>query len=94
MTAGDQVLFYASGGPKSVIGVASVTQAATPDLTADEPGWVAVELQAVRALARPVTLAQIKVEPSLAGVALLRNSRLSVIALTRGQFERIVQLGS
>jgi predicted RNA-binding protein with PUA-like domain len=51
-------------------------------------------LQAVRALARPVTLAQIKVEPSLAGVALLRNSRLSVIALTRGQFERIVQLGS
>jgi predicted RNA-binding protein with PUA-like domain len=93
MNLGDPVLFYASGGPKSVVGIASVSQSATPDLTAEEPGWVAVELRAVRALARPVTLAQIKREPLLSGVALLRNSRLSVIPLTRGEFERIVQLG-
>jgi predicted RNA-binding protein with PUA-like domain len=93
MAVGDPVLFHASGGPKSVIGVASVSQAATPDQTAEEAGWVAVELRAVRALARPVTLAQIKTDPSLGGVALLRNSRLSVIPLTRGEFERIVQLG-
>jgi predicted RNA-binding protein with PUA-like domain len=93
MAVGDRVLFYASGGPKSVVGIASVSAAATPDDSADEPGWVAVELQAVRALGRPVTLAQIKSEPSLSGVALLRNSRLSVIPLARGEFERIVQMG-
>src|SRR5580693_5041119 len=60
MKRGDPVLFYASGDSKSVVGIASVTKAAYPDPTADEPGWVAVELKAVRPLKRPVTLAQIK----------------------------------
>jgi predicted RNA-binding protein with PUA-like domain len=93
MRPGDRVLFYASGGPKSVIGTAQVTKAAFPDPTADEPGWVAVELKAGRALARPVTLAQIKTTPALAGVALIRQSRLSVMPLRREEFEHIVRLG-
>jgi predicted RNA-binding protein with PUA-like domain len=94
MRPGDQVLFYASGGPKSVVGTAQVTKAAFPDPTADEPGWVAVELKAGRALARLVTLAQIKATPALVGMALVRQSRLSVMPLTREEFDRIVRLGT
>jgi predicted RNA-binding protein with PUA-like domain len=93
MKAGDQVLFYASGGPKSVMGISEVTKAAYPDRTSDEPGWVAVELKAVRALGRPVTLSEIKADPSLGAIMLLRNSRLSVMPLTSGEFGRIVELG-
>jgi predicted RNA-binding protein with PUA-like domain len=94
MSPGDPVLFYSSGESKAVIGIAEVAQGAFPDKTADEPGWVAVGLKAVRALAKPVTLAAIKAEPALAGIALVRNSRLSVMPLGRADFERIVRLGS
>ncbi len=93
MRVGDPVLFYASGGPKSVVGVAAVARAAFPDPTADEPGWVVVELRAVRALGKPVTLAQIRADPGLGAIMLLRNSRLSVMPLTGGEFGRIVELG-
>ncbi len=93
MQPGDRVLFYASVGPKAVQGLAEVTLSAFPDATADEPGWVAVELQAGPALAHPVTLAQIKSEPSLAKIALVRQSRLSVVPLTAAEFQRIVALG-
>ncbi|MEY4940502.1 MAG: hypothetical protein RIQ93_2237 [Verrucomicrobiota bacterium] len=93
MQRGDQVLFYHSGGPKSVMGVAEVTRTAFPDATADEPGWVAVELKAVRPLPQPVTLAQIKAEPSLAKMTLLRISRLSVQPVTAAEFGRVVKLG-
>lgn len=94
MRRGDQVLFYESVGPKSVAGVAEVTKPAFPDTTADEPGWVAVELKAGRALAQPVTLAQIKADPLLAEIALVRQSRLSVLPLSAAEFARIVQLGA
>lgn len=94
MRPGDEVLFYASGDPKSVMGIAEVSKAAFPDPTADEPGWVAVELKAVRALPHPVTLAQIKADPAFAGIALVRQGRLSVMPLPAEAFERIVKLGS
>ena len=93
MGAGDRVLFYESGDSKSVVGVATVARSAYPDPTADEAGWVSVELKAQGALARPVTLAQIKADPGLAGVALVRNSRLSVMPLSPEDFGRIVGLG-
>src|SRR5471030_1942221 len=93
MRPGDAVLFYASGEPKAVIGIAEVTKAAFPDATADEPGWVAVELKAVRALPRPVTLAEIKAAPALAQLALARQGRLSVMPLTEEAFDRIVRMG-
>ncbi len=92
MRSGDRVLFYASGESKSVVGVAEVTRAAFPDKSAAEPGWVAVELKAVRALAKPVTLAEIKAEPALAGIALVRHGRLSVAPLAPGEFDRIVRM--
>jgi|APCry1669192010_1035390.scaffolds.fasta_scaffold00269_3 predicted RNA-binding protein with PUA-like domain len=93
MQPGDQVLFYASGDSKSVMGIAEVTQAAYPDNTTQEEGWVAVELKALKPLNTPVTLAQIKQEASLSTIALVRNSRLSVSSLTKDQFNTIVKLG-
>lgn len=93
MRRGDRVLFYESVSTKAVVGVTQVTKPAFPDPTADEPGWVAVELKAVSPLAHPVTLAQIKIEKALAGIPLLRQSRLSVMPLAAEAFERIVQLG-
>ena len=94
MKPGDRVLFYESVSTKAVLGIAQVTKPAFPDQTADEPGWVAVELEAVEPLKQPVTLAAIKAEPKLAPIALLRQSRLSVMPLTTEAFKLIVKLGS
>lgn len=93
MRPGDRVLFYESMSTKAVVGTATVTRAAFPDVTADEPGWVAVEVEVADALAHPVTLEKIKAEPALAKMTLLRISRLSVQPVTRAEFLRIVKLG-
>lgn len=93
MRPGDRVFFYESVTTKAVVGLAEVTKAAFPDTTADEPGWVAVELKAVEPLARPVTLEQIKADKSLADIPLIRQSRLSVMPLTAAAFKRIAKLG-
>ncbi|HEY1847551.1 MAG TPA: EVE domain-containing protein [Opitutaceae bacterium] len=93
MRVGDEVLFYASGDAKAVVGQARVSKAAYPDPTAGgDPAWISVELEAGRALARPVSLAEVKADPALAGILLVRNSRLSVMPLGAGDFARIVQL--
>lgn len=92
MRVGDRVLFYHSMSDKAVVGIAEVTRTAFPDTTADEPGWVAVELKAAEPLPRPVTLAEIKVEPALARMALLRLSRLSVQPVLRAEFEKVVKM--
>ena len=94
MSVGDRVLFYESGDSKAVVGTARVARAAYPDPTAREPGWVSVELEAQAALSRPVPLARIKADPGLAGIALVRNSRLSVMPLSAEDFARIVGLGA
>ncbi|MGH7945258.1 MAG: EVE domain-containing protein [Opitutaceae bacterium] len=92
MRCGDRVFFYESMTTKAIVGIAEVTRAAFPDETADEPGWVAVELMAGPALAKPVPLSAIKAEPALAKMALLRISRLSVQPVTRAEFERIMKM--
>ncbi len=93
MKKGDQVLFYASVTHKEVQGIATVQQTAYPDPTIDDERWVAVKLKAGAALPRPVSLAQIKADPKLAQIALIKQSRLSVIPLTKIEFDRIVKLG-
>jgi predicted RNA-binding protein with PUA-like domain len=93
MRPGDRVLVYHSGGDKAVTGTAEVTRPAFPDKTADEPGWVAVELTARRPLETPVTLAQVKAAPALAKMALIRISRLSVQPVTAGEFKEVLKLG-
>ena len=93
MRSGDRVLFYASVTTKAVLGVAEVTKPAFPDPAAEEPGWVSVELKVSNSLPRPVSLEQIKAEPSLKDIALLRQSRLSVMPLSAAEFKKITALG-
>ena len=94
MKPGDRVLFYESVTTKAVVGIAEVTKTAFPDKTADEPDWVAVELKAIEPLAKPVTLSEIKAKPALSTIALLRQSRLSVMPLAAAAYKLIVKLGS
>jgi predicted RNA-binding protein with PUA-like domain len=106
MRSRDRVLFYESVTTKAVVGIAEVRKAAFPDPTADDPGspasgaaksgpgWVAVELKAVAPLAKPVTLDQIKADPALAGIGLVRQGRLSVMPLTADAYQRILKLGT
>jgi predicted RNA-binding protein with PUA-like domain len=93
MRPGDQALFYHSGGVRRIVGLAKITKAAFPDRTADEDGWVAVEISAVRPLPSPVTLAQVKAEPALRNMDLIRLSRLSVQPVKPAEFARILKLG-
>ena len=93
MRPGDRVLFYESMTSKAVVGTAEVVRAAFPDPTAAGEDWVAVELKAGPALRQPVTLAAIKAESALAGMTLLRISRLSVQPVARREFEHILKLG-
>ena len=92
MRKGDAVLFYHSVSDKAVIGLAEVTRQAYPDPTAKDGDWSAVDIKPVRALKKPVTLEQIKAEPRLREIALLRNSRLSVQPLGKTDFDLICRL--
>ena len=94
MRVGDRVLYYHSVVGKAVIGIAKVARAAYSDPTADEGGWLCVDLKPVRALRMPVTLEQIKATPSLAGITLLRQARLSVQPLQPTEFDTITRLGT
>jgi predicted RNA-binding protein with PUA-like domain len=93
MQVGDEVFFYHSVEEKCVVGLARVTKPAFPDATADEAGWIAVELAPVAALPHPVTLARIKAEPGLKDIALVRQGRLSVLPLKPAEFARLKKLG-
>jgi predicted RNA-binding protein with PUA-like domain len=93
MKKGDPVLFYHSGSGKEIVGVAQVVKEAYPDPTADEGDWVCVDLAPVRSLDHPVTLPTIKGDPTFSGMLLLRQTRLSVMPLSREQFERVLDLG-
>jgi predicted RNA-binding protein with PUA-like domain len=92
MSKGDHVLFYHSGEDKAVVGIAKVTRAAYRDPTAKDEDWSAVDLAPVKRLPRPVTLAEIKAKPRLKNIALVRQSRLSVMPLTARDFDTIVKM--
>lgn len=94
MRRGDKVFFYHSNEGKCIVGTARVTKAAFPDATAAEPGWVAVELAPVAALARPVTLGEIKADDVLKNIGLVRQSRLSVMPLSAVEFARVLALAN
>jgi predicted RNA-binding protein with PUA-like domain len=93
MRKADEVLFYHSGEEKAVIGIAKVVRTAYPDATAEEGDWSAVDLIAVRPLARPVTLREIKGNSRLKEIPLVRLSRLSVMPLAEPDFREIVNMG-
>lgn len=93
MRPGDQVFFYHSNEGKAVVGIARVTKPAFPDTTADEDGWVAVELAPVAPLKKAVTLAQLKADATLKNMVFVRQGRLSVSPVTNVEFSRLKKLG-
>lgn len=94
MKQGDKVLFYHSVSEKAVVGLAQVDREAYPDPTTDDKRWVVVELVPVRDFRDPVTLNQIKQDARLQDIALLRQSRLSVMPLKPEEFDVILGLGN
>jgi predicted RNA-binding protein with PUA-like domain len=93
MRVGDRAFFYHSNVGKEVVGVVEVARAAYPDPTASSGDWVAVDMKAVRPMPRPVTLAAMKADPALEGLALIRQSRLSVVPVSEAHWRHICRLG-
>ena len=110
MRPGDAVLFYhSSTTPTAVVGTATIVSQAYPDVTAwdpqskyydsksspDNPAWLVVDIKAEQEFVRPVTLAEIKQNPALAGMLLVRRGmRLSIQPVAQPEYEEIVLLGS
>jgi predicted RNA-binding protein with PUA-like domain len=92
MKKGDLVLFYHSNEGKEIVGLATVSAEATPEQTKDEGDWSVVELTCRKALAKPVTLAQIKATKKLSGFGLVRKSRLSVVPASEAELNVILSL--
>lgn len=93
MKVGDRVFFYHSVKERKIVGIAEVVREAFPDPTVDDDRWVAVELKAVEPMVNPVSLDQVKKDPSLSEIPLVRQSRLSVMHLEKKAFDRILKLG-
>ena len=92
MKVDDPVLYYHSVNGKAVVGIAKVTKAAFRDPTAAEGDWSAVELKPIKALQSAVKLDQMKRDARLANIPLLRSPRLSVMKLSKDEFETILEL--
>ena len=92
MKKGDLVLFYHSNEGMEVVGVARVTKEAYQDPTTEDTNWCVVDLAPHETLKHPVTLAVIKNDPMLQNIGLVRQGRLSVMALKKEEFDRILEL--
>jgi predicted RNA-binding protein with PUA-like domain len=92
MRPGDQAFVYHTGGEKAIVGICRVTSPPYPDPRATDPRLVVVDIEPVRALASPVSLATIKADPQFAGFALVRVPRLSVMPVTPAQWKAILAL--
>lgn len=90
MKVGDWALFYHSNVGKEIVGIAEVVREHYPDPTAKGADWSAVDFVPVEPLARPVTLQEIKADPELADMPLVRQPRLSVQPCSETYFRRIV----
>src|SRR4051812_19500462 len=89
MKMGDRAFFYHSGATKDVVGVVEVVREAYPDPTAEAGGWVCVDMKAIAPMPKPVTLAAIKADPEFADLTLVRQSRLSVVPVSKPHWDRI-----
>ena len=92
MKVGDYAFYYHSNEGKEVVGIAKVTRSAYQDPTTDDDRWVVVDVEPVKPLKTPVTLAQIKADSKLQKIPLVTHSRLSVMPLEKPDFERILEL--
>lgn len=92
MQPGDRALIYHSGGEKAAVGVAEITRAARKD--GDDGNWVSVAIRPIAPLPAPVTLAAMKAEPALAGLQMLRQSRLSVSPVGDSEWATIAAMAA
>lgn len=93
MAVGDRAFFYHSNIGKEVVGIVEVVRTAYPDPTDETGRWVCVDVRVVEAMPRPVTLAAIKAEPRLEGIGLVRQSRLSCMAVSAEHWRVICGMG-
>jgi predicted RNA-binding protein with PUA-like domain len=93
MKKGDQAFFYHSNEGKEIVGVVEVVREAYPDPTAEKGDWVAVDMKAVRPMPKLVTLAAIKGDARFADLELVRQSRLSVVPVSKAHWEAICRMG-
>jgi predicted RNA-binding protein with PUA-like domain len=94
MKNADQVLFYHSNEGLAVVGIARVIREAYQDPTTDDPRWVAVDIEPVETLAKPVALDELKKDKRLHNIGLIKQAQLSVMPLTKEEFETIVAKGA
>ena len=94
MSAGDKCFFYHSNEGKEIVGIAEIVNPAYQDPTTDETAWVVVDVKPLEALANPVSLEKMKSDPRLTQMGLLRQPRLSVIALSEDEYNIILQLSN
>lgn len=92
MKKGDEVLFYHSNEGMEIVGIAMVVKEAYQDPTTEDKNWVVVDLKPVKALKKPVTLAEIKTDPEFENMELVKNSRLSVQKVTPDEWNLIMKM--
>lgn len=92
MKVGDEAFFYHSNIGKEIVGIAKVSEAGLADPSDPEGKWAAVKVKPVRKLERPITLKEIKADPELAEIELIKLSRLSVAVITPDEWKYIIAL--
>jgi len=92
MKKGDEAFFYHSNEGLEIVGIAKVVKESYQDPTTEEDAWVVVDFKPVRKLKKPVTLAQMKADPRLANMDLLRLGRLSVGKVTDEEWNIVLEL--
>ncbi|NOT76187.1 MAG: EVE domain-containing protein [Cyclobacteriaceae bacterium] len=92
MKLGDQAFFYHSNEGMAIVGIAEVVKEAYQDPTTTDPNWVVVEFKPLKAMPRPVTLSEIKQEPGLKNMDLVRLSRLSVGAVKEKEYRKVLSM--
>ncbi|HEY5393552.1 MAG TPA: EVE domain-containing protein [Hanamia sp.] len=92
MKKGDEVFFYHSNEGMEIVGIGMVVKEAYQDPTTEDKNWVVVDLKPVKTLKNPVTLVEIKSEPALANMELIKNSRLSVQKVSPDEWQFIMRL--
>lgn len=91
MKVGDLAFFYHSNIGKEIVGIAKIVTEAFQDPTTEDKNWVAVEVAPEEKLKRPVTLAELKADPAIQHIGLVKLSRLSVIPITQSDFDYIIK---
>ena len=93
MRVGDRAFFYHSNTGKEIVGVVEVARTAYPDPTAEAGDWVAVDMRAVGPMPRSIGLTAIKADPAFADLALVRQSRLSVLPVSAAHWAALCRMG-